>query len=132
MRPARPAIIDEVPAGRLYKDGALLVTAEARTIADRKRLSFAGIVMVALAITDKGQLAADPEIELVGIPETTADGEAMADLPTTPRVETFETLPKPQRRDPERWRRRCGAACARRSAQHWGKKPNVTVHVLIV
>ena len=36
--------------------------------------------MVALAMTDKGQLAADPEIELVGIPEKSADGEAMLDI----------------------------------------------------
>ena len=32
-------VIDEVPAGRLYKDGALLVDAQARTVADRRRLS---------------------------------------------------------------------------------------------
>ena len=52
----RAGIIDEVPCGRLYKDGALLVEADARTVADRKRLSFAGVVSVALAITDKGEL----------------------------------------------------------------------------
>src|SRR5664279_4100913 len=34
-------IIDEVPCGRLYKDGSLLVEADARTVADRQRLSFA-------------------------------------------------------------------------------------------
>ena len=47
-------------------------------------------------------------------------------------VETFETLPKPRRRDPdsvaEAIRRGVRAAVAER----WGKKPNVTVHVLIV
>ena len=56
-------VIDEVPAGRLYKDGALIVEADARTVADRRRLSFAGAVSVALAITDKGVLAADPELD---------------------------------------------------------------------
>ena len=56
----RPRIIDEVPAGRLYKDGMLLVEADARTVADRRRLSFAGAVSVALAITDKGELVEDP------------------------------------------------------------------------
>ena len=45
-------IIDEVPVGRLYKDGTLLVEADARTVADRRRLSFAGAVSVALAMTD--------------------------------------------------------------------------------
>ena len=66
---AQPRIIDEVPAGRVYKDGTLLVDADARTVADRRRLSFAGAVSVALAITDKGVLAGDPELDLIGIPE---------------------------------------------------------------
>jgi ribonuclease J len=74
LAPGAPAIIDEVPAGRVYKDGVLLVEAEAVTTLDRRRLSFAGIVTVSLALTEKGQLAANPELDLVGIPERTADG----------------------------------------------------------
>src|SRR6478672_11896219 len=69
LAPGRPEVIDEVPSGRLYKDGALLIDAEARTVADRKRLGHAGIVMVALVISDKGALLANPEVELIGIPE---------------------------------------------------------------
>ena len=41
----------------IYKDGALLIQAEARTVADRKRLSFSGMISVALAINDKGAAA---------------------------------------------------------------------------
>ena len=41
----------------LYKDGSLLIQAEARTVADRKRLSFSGMISVALAINDKGAAA---------------------------------------------------------------------------
>src|SRR4029078_2335350 len=40
LAPGRPEVIDEVPSGRLYKDGALLIQVEARTADDRKRLSF--------------------------------------------------------------------------------------------
>ena len=36
-------------------------------------MSFAGIVIVALALTDKGELVADPDVELIGIPEVNAD-----------------------------------------------------------
>ena len=43
LAPGDPEIIDEVPAGRIYKDGSLLIQAESRTVADRKRLSFSGI-----------------------------------------------------------------------------------------
>ncbi len=102
LAPGDPEIVDEVPAGRIYKDGALLIEAEARTVADRKRLSFSGLISVALAINDKGQLAADPEIELIGIPDNTADGDADGRTsPTTPWSRPSTSLPKPRRRDPD-------------------------------
>src|SRR3954464_7506054 len=44
LAPGGAAIIGEVPAGRLYKDGSLLIGAEQRTVADRRRLGFSGIV----------------------------------------------------------------------------------------
>jgi ribonuclease J len=132
IAPGKPAIIDEVPAGRLYKDGSLLIQAEARTVADRRRLSFAGIVTVALAMTNNGQLAADPEIDLIGIPENTADGEPMADVAYDAAVDTFESLPKPRRRDPDSVAEAVRRAVRAAVASRWGKRPPVTVHVLIV
>ena len=63
LAPGDPGIIDEVPAGRLYKDGALLVEAEARTVADRRRLGFVGIVSVALALTERGEMVGDLQLE---------------------------------------------------------------------
>ena len=74
LAPAAPASSTRCRPGGIYKDGALLVEADARTVADRRRLSFAGAVSVALAITDKGELAADPELDLIGIPERDRDG----------------------------------------------------------
>ena len=67
-------IVDEVPSGRIYKDGSLLVDAEARTVADRRRLSFAGAISVALAITDRGEMVEEPSVDLIGIPERDRDG----------------------------------------------------------
>jgi ribonuclease J len=132
LSPGNPEVVDEVFAGRIYKDGSLLIQAESRTVADRKRLSFSGLVSIALAINDKGQLLADPEVELIGIPDNTADGVPMNEVAYNAVVETFDTLPKPRRRDPdsvgEAIRRGVRAAVA----QHWRKKPNVTVHILIV
>jgi ribonuclease J len=127
-----PGIIDELPAGRLYKDGKLLVSAEGRTVADRRRLGFAGFVSVALAITDKGALAADPEIELVGIPETAGNGDAMATIARDAVMETIETLPRPQRRDPDTIAEAVRRAVRAALAGHWDKKPTCHVHVLMV
>jgi ribonuclease J len=125
-------IIDEVPAGRLYKDGALLVEADARTIADRRRLSFAGAVSVALAITDKGVLAADPELDLIGIPERDRDGGLMEEAVNDAIIETFESLPRGRRRDPDAVAESIRRAVRAAVAQRWGKKPMCHVHVLTV
>jgi ribonuclease J len=125
-------IIDEVPAGRVYKDGTLLVSAEARTVADRKRLSFSGHVSVALALTDKGTLAADPQLDLIGIPECDREGNLIADAVADIVIDTVEQLPRARKRDPDSVAeavRRAVRACV---AQRWGKKPMCHVHVLTV
>jgi ribonuclease J len=127
-----PGLLDEVPAGRIYKDGQLLVDSQQRTVADRRRLSFAGAISVALALTDKGVMAADPEVDLIGIPERDRAGELLADVVYDAVLETFESLPRGRRRDPdsvaEAIRRGVRAAVAGR----WGKKPMCHVHVLAV
>jgi len=132
LAPGDPEIIDEVPAGRTYKDGSLLIQAESRTVADRKRLSFSGIISVALAVNDKGALLADPEIELIGIPDNTADGEPMENIAYNAVVETFDSLPKPRRRDPDSIAEAIRRGVRSAVAQQWRKKPNVTVHILVV
>jgi ribonuclease J len=125
-------VIDEVPAGRLYKDGALIVEADARTVADRRRLSFAGAVSVALAITDKGALAADPELDLIGIPERDRDGGLLYEAVYDAVLETVESMPRKRRGDPDAVAEAVRRAVRAAVAQRWGKKPMCHVHVLAV
>jgi ribonuclease J len=132
VRLAGAQIIDEVPSGRLYKDGSLLVDAESRTVAARRRLSFAGIVSVALALSDKGVLVTDPEIELVGIPETDVAGASMAEIAREAVEDAFESLPKPRRRDADAVAEAVRRAVRSAIAERWNKKPICHVHVLEV
>ena len=132
LAPGAPEIIDEVPAGRLYKDGALLISAEARTVAERKRLSHAGFIAVAMVLNDKGVMLANPEVELIGVPDKCADGEPMTEVAYQAVVETFDTLPKPRRRDPDAVEEAVARGVRSAVGERWGKKPNVAVHVLIV
>jgi len=132
LAPGSAEIIDEVPSGRLYKDGALLIEAQSRTVGARKRLSFAGIISVALALSEKGLLVTDPEIELIGIPDTDADGRAMADIARDAVEEAFEALPNPRRRDPDQVAEAVRRAVRGAIAERWRKKPICHVHVLEV
>jgi ribonuclease J len=125
-------IVDEVPAGRIYKDGTLLVDADARTVADRRRLSFAGAVTVAIAITDKGELVEDPSLDLIGIPERDRDGSLLHEAAHDAVLETIESLPRGRRRDPEAVAEAVRRAVRAAIAQRWGKKPKCHVHVLTV
>jgi ribonuclease J len=132
LAPDGPEIIDEVPSGRLYKDGSLLVNAESRTIAARRRLSFAGVVSVALALSEKGVLAADPEVELIGLPETDASGASMTEIARDAVEIVFDALPKPRRRDPDAVAEAVRRAVRGAIAERWKKKPICHVHVLTV
>ena len=132
LAPGRPGVIDEVPEGRIYKDGRLLVDAEARTVADRRRLSMTGVVSVALALDDKGMLAADPEVELIGIPEADQDGEKFAEIAYDVALETVEDMPKARRRDPDAIGESVKRAVRAAIASRWGKKPLCVVLVVVV
>jgi ribonuclease J len=132
LAPAPAGIVDEVPAARLYKDGKLIVEAEGRTVPMRRRLGYNGMVTVALALTEKGELAADPEVELLGIPELNAAGESMAEIAYDAVKATLESLPRARRRDPDETAESIRRAVRSAIAEHWGKKPVCHVHVLAV
>ncbi|MEP7030320.1 MAG: MBL fold metallo-hydrolase, partial [Pseudolabrys sp.] len=118
--------------GRIYKDGSLLVEADSRTVADRRRLSFAGAVSVALAITDKGELVADPELDLIGIPERDAKGASIEEAVYDAVEQTMESLPRKRRGDPDAVAEAVRRAVRAAVTQAWGKKPMCHVHVLTV
>ena len=98
LAPGPAEIVDELPSGRLYKDGSLLIEAEARTIAARRRLSFSGIVSVAIAINDKGAL--------VPIPRSNSSGCRKPMPPARPLLRSHAA---PSRRPSKRCQSRAAA-----------------------
>lgn len=132
LAPGKAEIVDEIPSGRLYKDGTLLIDAQARTVATRRRLSFAGLVTVALALSEKGALVADPEIELFGVPERDASGASMSDIARAAVEEAFESLPRPRRRDADSVAEAVRRAVRSAIAERWHKRPMCHVHALVV
>src|SRR6185312_9047897 len=49
IAPGPAEVIDDVPSGRMYRDGQILVDANSTTMLERRKLAFAGVVSVALA-----------------------------------------------------------------------------------
>ncbi len=132
LSPGEPGIIDQLPSGRLYKDGLILEDAKSRAVIERRRMGFAGCAFVAIAMTDKGELAEDPEVDLVGIPEKNAAGETFDDIVFDVVVSTVENLPRPRRRDPDALAESVRRAVRGTVNEHWGKKPLCLVHILTV
>ena len=87
---------------------------------------------MALALTDKGEMVDDPSVDLIGIPERGRDGELMANTVYDAVIETFESLPRARRRDPDSVAEAVRRAIRSRLAERWGKKPMCHVHVLTV
>jgi len=132
LGPGDPGIIGEVPSGRLYKDGTILEDSKSRAVVERRRMGFSGCAFVAIAMTEQGELADDPAVDLVGIPEKTREGEPFDDLVFDAVVSTVEGLPKARRRDADALGESVRRAVRAVINEHWGKKPACLVHVLTV
>src|SRR5438874_2699361 len=132
LGPGDPGIIDELPSGRLYKDGNILEDSKSRAVVERRRMGFAGCAFVAIAMTEKGELADDPEVDLVGIPEKNTAGEVIDEIVFDAVVSTVEGLPRARRRDPDAMAESVRRAVRATVNEQWGKKPLCYVHVLTV
>jgi ribonuclease J len=128
--PGKPEIVDDVPTGRLYKDGDILIGAGDRAIPERRRLAFAGVVSVAIAIDKRGEIAGDPVVDAVGLPSVTRQGESILERIADTVGQTLDGLSRSKRRDPETVENAVERAVRAAVQQAWGKKP--TCHVLIV
>ncbi|WP_035703980.1 ribonuclease J [Bradyrhizobium genomosp. I (2014)] len=132
LGPGDPGIVGEVPSGRLYKDGTILEDSKSRAVVERRRMAFSGCAFVAIAMTEQGELADDPEVDLVGVPEKNRAGETFDDLVFDAVMSTIEGLPKARRRDPDALAESVRRAVRAVINEHWGKKPPCLVHVLTV
>jgi ribonuclease J len=130
--PGDPAIIEETPYGRLYRDGDILVEADDEAIATRRRLAFAGMISVAIALTGKGDVSGDPDVILSGIPARGRNGRAMDEVVDEAIFATLDGLPRTKRRDSDRTATAIERAVRAAVAAVWGKKPVVRVLVVEV
>ncbi|MEJ2226937.1 MAG: ribonuclease J [Alphaproteobacteria bacterium] len=132
LLPGEAAIIDEAPVGKIYRDGALLVSGDEDMIRQRRKLSFVGAVTVSVVMKKGGDFACDPQIVTTGLPMTDARGEQFSAIAETAIFGAIESIPRPRRKDADML-----AEAVRRSVRSavrnaWGKKPICTVMVSVV
>jgi ribonuclease J len=130
LAPGPAEIVDQFQSGRLYKDGRILISSNDRVVPERKKLAFAGVISVAVALSGRGELADDPVVEFTGLPEYVAQGKAMFDLIVDAVHDGFENLPKPRRRDAGAVEEAVTRSVRGAVNAAWGKKP--ICHVLVL
>jgi ribonuclease J len=128
--PGDASAMGKITNGRRLKDGAILLPADQESVGQRRRLAFAGVVSIAIALTPKGEMAGDPDVMIAGLPERTRDGAAIDALIDDAIFEAFEGLPPGKRRDPDVVSSAIERAVRNSVNAVWGKKPQV--HVLVV
>ena len=129
LAPGKVEKLDEVPSGRLYRDGNLLIDGESKALPERRKLAFAGVVSVALALGGRGELAGDPIVEIAGLPEA-ASGTSMEEIVFEAIDEAIRSMPKARRRDADAVEEAIQRMVRGKIGAAWGKKP--LCHVLVL
>jgi len=123
LMPAPARIIDEAPVGRLFRDGRLLVPSQEGPVRERRSLAFAGVVIVSLVLSGRGELLAEPEVALDGVPDADADGRMMRNIVLDAVEGTMASIPGARRRDGELVREAVRRAVRAAVDEAWGKRP---------
>lgn len=132
IAPNGPSVIDEVPSGRLYVDGAVTIESDDEALKDRRRLGTEGAVIIGMTVSAKRHtIVAGPDVRVRGL--SAADEEDLETLlEDMSRVAeaAFNKLAASDRGDPEVAEEAVMKAVRRAAERAWGKRPIVDVIIM--
>ncbi|MEM7739442.1 MAG: ribonuclease J [Pseudomonadota bacterium] len=132
LAPGDAQRIDEVPSGRLYLDGRILVGDGDKALRERRRLSEDGIVVVAVAIDDKGKIKDRHPVVMKGVPRSDDDGEDLLGLVEDAVDDALDALPRPRRMDDKELENHLRRAVRSELSPRWGKRSDIAIMILRV
>jgi len=130
--PGPAAVVDQLPVGRLFRDGNLIVPEVEGPVKSRRKLSFVGIAVVSMALSRRGEIIAEPGVVLEGIPAADQDGESMREIVLDAIDGTLRSIPPKRRGDHAMVQDAVQRAVRSAINEAWGKKPVVKVLVSVV
>ena len=128
LAPAPTEVIDAVQTGRLHLDGYIMTEGGSAALKERRKISYNGVVFVAVPIDAANRLAGQVEVELAGAPAD--DGMVKLTDWTLDAVE--RAISSSGRLTPERAEQDISVAVRRELSRRWGKKPLVIVSFVSV
>jgi ribonuclease J len=133
LAPGRAEIVDEVPSGRLFVDGNVLVPEGGDALRERRHAAHNGVLVVSLALDRKGKLVTDVEVRGLGLPgdEEYPLDDALDDLADRAE-EVLARLKGEDRFDDTAVEIAIARALKKASQQIWDRRPIVETVVLRV
>jgi len=123
--------IDEVPAGRLYVDGSVIIESEDEALRERKRLATEGAINVSIAVSGKCAIVAGPNISLRGLAmEDEEDLDLAIEELERAAEAAFNKLAHADREEDETVETAMVRAVRKATEKLWSKRPLVDVTVL--
>ena len=133
LAPGRAAIVDEVPAGRLYVDAGVVTPENGEALRERRHAAFNGMLTVAVALDRKGRIVSGPQVRALGLPGE--EGYELSDAIVDLNDEAETALGKLSRedRDDDRAVEQALSRAVKRAAfRIWERRPVVETTVLRV
>ena len=131
LAPGMVEVIDEVPAGRLFVDGGMLVEEQGEALRERKHAANNGMLIVSFALDKRGKIVSDIDIRSIGLPgdEKNKLEEVLDDL--AERVEDVVSGLKGSALEDEIVVEQAVARTLKKASQRvWGRRPIVETVVL--
>jgi ribonuclease J len=121
LAPGRAGVIDEVPSGRIHRDGRILIEEGVGLSKKRRALAFAGMIAITAVLDGKGRVAGAPSVIIEGIPEPVHAAIRNAlDAP----------LKRHNPKRPDDLKEALRRAARRAAEDAWGKKPVTRVEII--
>jgi len=127
LAPGPAEIVGYVPAGRLARDGDVVVALDGVSVQERRKLLWNGAATATLVIDSQGRAKAEPVVSLRGVEDV--DG-TLAEAVVAGLKETLADLSAAERRDDGRVEEAARQAVRRIVRTHLGKKPLTDVHIV--
>ena len=130
IQPNKARVLDRsVHSGKLAVDGDRLIDPLGPVLPQRRRLAQAGMVSLAVALTQEGALAGEVEAEAYGCLDPSVDGDVLTHVKSA-AADALARLNRAQSRDRGPVEKALVAATKRVFRDQTGKKPLVLVHIM--
>jgi len=125
-----PRVVDEVPNGRLYRDGNAVIGAQDGVVRDRKRMAMNGHIAVSVVLGEEGDLIVESDVRATGTPKRSGKrGGSFEERIAEAVDEAIENAPRKKRLDDDALEEMVTQVARRTANKLWGKKPETVVFI---